>query len=84
MYVPETIPKGQFLYVCPNILAQQFLDEAKLCLKLEAWTLLILPTSRAQAQKIWTIFEAKAKNDKSVVLIVPYSVSALLSRKLEL
>ena len=75
---PEVLPEGQFLLVVPNILTTQLCDEAKISLKVGVWTILILPTAPGPAKKIWSLFSRKAaQKDKSVLLIVSYSVRVL-------
>ena len=54
---PETVPKGQFLFVVPNILCDQIVEEGNICLKTSAWTILVLPTMKTKAEKIWDHFE---------------------------
>lgn len=76
---PETIPEGQFLFVVPNILCDQIVEEGNICLKSNAWTILVLPTAKNQAMKIWEHFEQGSATDKSVILVVSYSVSLFIS-----
>ena len=75
---PEKLPTGQFLLIAPNILVQQLSDEAVISLTVNAWTVLILPTSQKQQSEIWALFNMHSKQDKSVLLIVAYSVSVCL------
>ena len=73
-------PKGQFLMIVPNILADQIVDEAKTAFKRDSWTILVLPSAKVAQAKVWGLFEeASTKWDKSVLLVVPLSVRSRIS-----